>query len=285
MRNLLYLNSRTRFLARVFAMTLFSFLSPVAALAADASQSGVDCAFGGTLQDKADGLIKKLGLIPDQVLGDRIAKTLKSAKDTSDTISEVRDLCAAVQSKDGIDAYFYALSKLSAGLPMAPYISAEINAGKAIVKEGLRIANHVAFSGLYDNLGVATYFNVTVVRKSRRWLWQRCDYYTATEIHQKISAASILYRTASGATKESDALWLCSDNLCSNKSNRVRYYQIMIGEALASEGEALTEAYLKLTWVNGQVSMIALRNGAIDASGFKFNVDFAENNKWYEYSY
>jgi hypothetical protein len=285
MKTLLYLNCRIRSLAVAVALSLCGLAGPGGARAADASQSGVDCAAGSTLQDKADGLIKKLGLIPDQVLGDRIAKTLKSAKSTSDAITEVRDLCIAVRSKDGIDAYFYALGKLSAGLPMAPYISAEINAGKAIIKEGLRIANHVAFSGLYDNLAVATYFNVAVVKKSCRWLWQRCDYYSATEIHQKVSTASILYRTASGATRESGALWLCSDELCSNKANGVRYYQITIGEALASEGEALTEAYLKLTWASGQVSVIALRNGAVDASGNKFSVNFAENNKWYEYSY
>jgi hypothetical protein len=285
MSPLLYVNDRTRTWALALALGILSSLSPLTAQAADASQSGVNCAAGSTLQEKSDGLIKKLGLIPDQVLGDRIAKTLKSAKGTSDALTEVRDLCVAAQSKDGIDAYFYALGKLSAGLPMAPYISAEINAGKAIVKEGLRIANHVAFSGFFDNLAAATYFNVTVVKKSCRWLWQRCDYYSATEIDQKVSAASILYRTASGATKESGPLWLCSDELCSNKGNGVRIYQITVGEALASEGEALTEAFLKLTWASGQVSMIALRSGAVDASGFKFSVDFAENNKWYEYAF
>lgn len=212
---------------------------------------------------------------------------MKSAQLSSAAISDLGDICTAVKGKDVIDVYFLALARFSAGLPMAPFMSYQINAGKAIVKQANQIAENVAYSGLLLNNGAATYFNVRVRRGAcSRW-WQQigCDYYSSTEIDDLISEVTVLYRTDAGVSDETQPLWRCSNELCSNKNNGVTIYEIAVGEALLSIGGNIREAYVQIKWASGQTSVVPIRTGFVEASGNKFTLVFTKNDRWFEYSY
>jgi hypothetical protein len=249
----------------------------------------IDCSSGKLIQEKADIVLKGLGLLPEKLTSEAIGPILFKAKEANDVVGELQTICDLVKPKNVADAYFFALNKLSKGLPMAPYISYQIKAGAAILKEAEKIASNVGIENFYDNSGLTTTFEIRLSNKEKKYLWTSVKYYQPFEIHKKIRQATVVYKTAL-SDGESAPLATCTNDLCdrlrtaSSQSLLPSIYEISVGESLIDFPQ-ITKAYLKIEWANGQWSMVPLRGDSVNgitsgvtARGFK--LDFFENGPW-----
>jgi hypothetical protein len=263
-----------------------------------ANAADVNCSTGTSYQEAVDNFLKPLGILPQKEINEKVLKGVQQTKNVLDGIDELRELCKAATSKDGVYAFFYTLQKVSAGMPgVGQYLAQDIKMGKKILDEANNIANNVAFSGLYDNLGSTTKFQIRVSKNgcSTYW-WSKCDWLSTTEIHEKIKSASILYKSSGGDVGETYGLNLCVGYTCSDKRNEATVYDITIGEALMhidaiSDRDAskrLQSAYLKVIWNNGQQSIIPIKSGYISsgsAGAYTFGLQFNISKDWFEYKY
>ncbi|MFM2075862.1 MAG: hypothetical protein RJB34_2167 [Pseudomonadota bacterium] len=255
-----------------------------------ANAADVNCSTGMSYQEAVDNFLKPLGVLPETEINEKVAKGVKQTKSVLAGIDELRELCRAATRKDGVYAFFYTLQKVSTGMPgVGQYLAQDIKMGKKILDEANNIANNIAFSGLYDNLGITTNFQIRVSKNGcSTYFWSRCDWLSTTEIHEKIKSASILYKSSAGDVGETSSLDLCVGDTCSNKSNGVTVYYISIGEALINAvSGSLQSAYLKIIWNNGQQSIIPIKSGYISGSAgaYTFGLQFNSSKNWFEYKY
>jgi hypothetical protein len=154
------------------------------------------CSSAIETSEKFENLINDLssdqvGVFSKNAAGKIIKEKIKSARETT---GEVLELCAVIQGKDPIDAYFYALNKLasSAG-PLGGYMKQQVKAGQAILAAGRKIANSEGFSRLNLDYGFLT-FDIKIENDS----WFYNNTMSMTKARNKIRAIKLVAKTAYG---------------------------------------------------------------------------------------
>ena len=239
----------------------------------------IDCQIGGSLQATIDGYLKPLKIFPESVLNDKLA-SLKKVKDESAAITELRKKCnVALNDKDGIYTFFYTLDFLSKGTPYAPILSQDIMYGKDLVARAQNIASNLGQEFLKDASGVTTEFWIRLSKNNcSTAFWSVCKWAKASEIVDKVKSATVLYRMQGGdAVLEAPFL---------GGEAAEPFYKISIGESLTSvDTSKISMMYLKISWSNGQVSIVPLVKGVISISAYHFDLQFNNTNNWFEYKY
>lgn len=271
----------------LLSLTNIVFISPSKAEALDESviHSHIEC--GQDINSLMDDFVNKIGVIPSTLNDKVISYVNNKIKSTAKVVHDFSELCMAAQSKNGIEAYFYVLDKLTSGAPASAYYSQQINAGRKIVEQAHAIANNLAFSGLYNNLGLATDITLTISKeKSSLFNWFP-EKYSAYEANSLLAAMRLVVKTKDNNMMATQPLWKCSDDLCSSKTNGVKILRTSVGESLSNltDGDSIKELYIELTWNNGQVSLIPIRNNFLETTAYGFNLNFAQNKGFFEYVY
>lgn len=264
--------------------TIIFIIASIVQIEANAQQPfgiNIDCQKGSSLQETIDGYIKPLKLFPEPVLNEKLAATLRTIKDTSSAVKELRKACtAAFNDKDGIYTFFYTLDLLSKGTPYAPILSQDIKFGKELIARAENIALNVGQELLKDNNGVVTEFWIKLSKNncSTVW-WSSCKWATGQEIIDKVKSVTILYR------KQGSKDVLETSKPMGGEAGG-QYYKIDTGDALTSDDTSVaTVMYLKISWSNGQNSIIPLVKGVVSLVLHHFELQFNNTNNWFEYKY
>lgn len=144
--------------------------------------AGVTCNTSGDLRETVETLLGyqqgaevwddvnvALGIIPSAAIGENVREFTGS---TAEKLLELQKLCSTIVSKDPVEQYFYVIDKLFSSTAMAPWVSMNVEVGKAILANANNIVSNTVERAIGADNFTSLDFKISL-SQYRRFGWNK----------------------------------------------------------------------------------------------------------------
>lgn len=264
-------------------ITLMGFSSQLA----NANMCGIGTTVGEQIETVAgiqsyaenlDDIRSGLGIIPRQVISEKIRDVSKKAYDANELMSNAATICEIVSKEtDPINKYFKSIDLLfkTSKLPMANWVSQQVKVGEAIVDNANKITTGVVSSIINNNAGAAIKLRIKVYDYG--FVWD-----SSINAQKVMKGNYIKYVGFICQTPYSKKL-----NYIQAIPTFVNQYSEAIelgqGQDLLDSGCQLgkDKVFLNVVWNNYQRSIVPIQQGFYKAEALSANFEFVKQKNSY----